>query len=80
LQEFFSLHSILHTECPTKYKSTGGNKLTYFEGKSYTNMDKSLTVMYKDTVLSDKPHHSSLRPFHMMAGSAVTILFQIVVS
>jgi hypothetical protein len=73
LQEFFSLHSILHTECPTKYQSTGGNKLTYFEGKCYINMDKSPTFMSKDTVLSDKAHHSSLRPFHMKAGSAAII-------
>jgi len=73
LQEFFSLYSILNTECPTKYKSTGGNKLTYFEGKCYTNMDKSATVMYKDTVLSDKPHHFSLRPFHTMTGRAAII-------
>jgi len=28
---------------------------------------------YKDTVLSDKPHHSSLRPFHTMAKSAAII-------
>jgi hypothetical protein len=73
LQEFFSPHSILHTECPTKYQSTGGNKLTYFEGKCYTNMDKVLTVMYKDNVLSEKPHHSSFRPFHMIAASAAII-------
>jgi len=37
-------------------------------------MDKR-TVMYKDTVLSDKPHHSSLRPFHMVSGSfAITTI------
>lgn len=36
-------------------------------------MDKNLTVMYKDTVLSDKPLQTSCRPFHIMAGSAAII-------